>query len=185
MGHKLYMYYASPWYSSRYNTNNGKSTLLPQNVFSGYLTQFALAQYDRVPYNSSLAGTMDDTQNSIKPWEYVVLADGSGAADLNEGTVAFNNPEHFAYDNRITMFAQRSDGSVKPAGEITGGFVERNRTVGIAYSNTAWLFGTNLTGGTLALVCVPVVALIAVIFALIYRKKKKTAAAAAVHNEGE
>ncbi|MBP5242551.1 MAG: hypothetical protein J6Z36_02550, partial [Clostridia bacterium] len=139
MGHKLYMYYASPWYSSRYNTNTGANTLLPQDVFSGYLTQFALAQYDRVPYNSSLVGTAE-TQNSVKPWEYVLLADGSRAADLNEGTVAFkveSSTAHYAYDNRITMFVQRSDGSVKPAGEITGGFVERNMTVGIAYSNTA------------------------------------------------
>ena len=188
MGHRLYMYFASPWYSNRYNTNNGKSTLLPQDVFSGYLTQFALAQYDRVPYNTSLAGTMDDTQNTIKPWEYVLLADGSRAADLNEGTVAFkveSGTAHYAYDNRITMFAQRSDGSVKPAGEITGGFVERNRTVGIAYSNTAGASGTNFTGGTLALVCVPVAALGAVIVALIYRKKKKTAAAAVENNKGE
>ena len=139
MGHKLYMYFASPWYSNRYNTNNGKSTLLPQNVFTGYLTQFALAQYDRVPYNSSLAGTMDDTQNSIKPWEYVVLADNSRAADLNEGTVAFkveSSTAHYAYDNRITMFTQRSDGSVKPSGEITGGFVAKNMTVGVAYINS-------------------------------------------------
>ena len=131
---------------------------------------------------------MDDTQNSIKPWEYVLLADGSRAADLNEGTVAFrveSSTAHYAYDNRITMFAQRSDGSVKPAGEITGGFVERNMTVGVAYSNTAGASGTNFTGGTLALVCVPVAALGAVIVALIYRKKKKTAAAAAVKNEGE
>ena len=185
MGHRLYMYFASPWYSSRYNTNTGASTLLPQEVFTGYLTQLALSQYDRVPYNTSLAGTMEDTQNSVRPWEYVMLADGSRAADLNEGTVAFINTAHFAYDNRITMFVQRSDGSVKPAGEITGGFVERSMTVGIAYSNTAGLFGANLTGGTFALVGVPVAALAAVLFALIYRKKKKAAAAAAANNEGE
>ncbi|MBP1588091.1 MAG: hypothetical protein ILO53_06815, partial [Clostridia bacterium] len=154
-------------------------------VFTGYLTQLALSQYDRVPYNTSLAGTMEDTQNSVRPWEYVMLADGSRAADLNEGTVAFINTAHFAYDNRITMFVQRSDGSVKPAGEITGGFVERSMTVGIAYSNTAGLFGANLTGGTFALVGVPVAALAAVLFALIYRKKKKAAAAAAANNEGE
>ena len=136
MGHKLYMYFASPWYSNRYNTNTGAATLLPQDVFTGYITHFAMAQYDRVPYNSSLAGTLDDTQNSIKPWEYVMIAGGKIAADLNLGTVAFNTENgsaRYAYDNRITMFAQRSDGSVKPAGEITGGFVEKNITVGSAY----------------------------------------------------
>ena len=139
MGHRLYMYYASPWYSSRYNTSTGAGTLLPQDVFSGYLTQFAMAPYDRVPYNSSLAGTVDNTQNSVKPWEYVVLADGSRAADLNEGTIAFrveSSTAHYAYDNRIFMFAQRSDGSVKPAGEITGGIAQKNVTFGVAYINS-------------------------------------------------
>lgn len=130
MGHRLYMYFASPWYSNRYNTNTGANTLLPQDVFSGYLVQFALAQYDRVPYNTS------QTSDTSKAWEYVLLADGKRAADLNEGTVAFkveSSTAHYAYDNRITMFTQRSDGSVKPAAEITGGFVQKNMTVGSAY----------------------------------------------------
>ena len=101
------------------------------------MTQFAIAQYDRVPYNTSLVGTVN-TENSVKPWEYVLLADNSRPADLNEGTIAFNaesSTTHFAYDNRITMFVQRSDGSVKPAGEITGGFLEKNMTVGSTYIN--------------------------------------------------
>ncbi len=138
MGHKLYMYYTSPWYSSRYNTTTGKNTLLPQNVFSGYLTHLALGQYDRVPYNSALIGTAN-IQDTIRPWEYVMLADGSRPADLNEGTIAFtveSNTCRYAYDNRIKMFAQRSDGSVKPAGEITGGFVDKNVAVGSAYINS-------------------------------------------------
>ena len=137
MGHRLYLYYATPWGSSRYNTKTGKETLLPEEVYSGFLTQFAIAQYDRVPYNTSLVGTVN-TENSVKPWEYVLIADNSRPADLNEGTIAFNaesSTTHFAYDNRITMFVQRSDGSVKPAGEITGGFLEKNMTVGSAYIN--------------------------------------------------
>ena len=185
MGHRLYMYYASPWYSDRYNKNTGSDTLLPQNAFTGYLTQLALAQYDRVPYNTSLA-SMTNTESSVKPWEYVMLADHSRPADLNEGTIAFkvdSDTARYAYDNRITMFAQRSDGSVKPAAEITGGFVARNMTVGSAYINTAgnggasggW--GSNFTEGTLALVGVPILALGAIGFALVYRKKKKTAVA--------
>ena len=111
---------------------------MPQNVFSGYLTHLALGQFDRVPYNSSLAGTAN-IQDTIRPWEYVMLADGSRPADLNEGTIAFtveSNTCRYAYDNRIKMFAQRSDGSVKPAGEITGGFVEKNLAVGSAYINS-------------------------------------------------
>lgn len=137
MGHRLYMYYASPWYSSRYNTNTGSKTLLPQDVYSGFLTQFALAQYDRVPYNTSVPSTTD-TESSKKPWEYVMNITDNIHADLNEGTVAFkvDGSAHYAYDNRITMFAQRSDGSVKPAGEITGGFVEKNLSVGSGYINS-------------------------------------------------
>ena len=135
MGHRLYMYYASPWYSSRYNKNTGSTTLLPQDVYSGYLTHFAMAQYDRVPYNTSLAGTVN-TQSTVTPWEYVMLADNSWAADLNEGTIAFKvegDTARYAYDNRITLFVQRSDGSVKPAGEITGGFTQKNMSVGVGY----------------------------------------------------
>ena len=98
------MYFASPWYSSRYNTATGSATLLPQDVFSGYLTQLAMAQYDRVPYNTSAAGTVD-IQSSVKPWEYVLFSGKNLAADLNEGTVAFrveSDTAHYAYDNRIT-----------------------------------------------------------------------------------
>ena len=138
LGHRLYMYYATPWTSARYNTKTGKSTLLPQDVYSGFYTNFALAQYDRVPYNTTLASTTS-TENTVLKWEYILLADGSRPADLNEGTIAFKvdgETARYAYDNRITMFAQRSDGSVKPAGEITGGFVEKNMTVGSGYINS-------------------------------------------------
>ena len=176
MGHRLYMYYASPWYSSRYNTNTGASTLPPQDVFSGYLTQFALAQYDRVPYNNSVVGTTD-TENSVKPWEYVMLADHSRPADLNEGTIAFKvdgDTARYAYDNRITMFVQRSDGSVKPAAEITGGFVSKNVTVGSGYINTSGAAGANFTGGTVALACVPALMLVLIVAALVYKKKKSS-----------
>ena len=185
MGHRLYMYYASPWYSARYNKNTGSDTLLPQNVFSGYLTHLALAQYDRVPYNSSLAKTTN-TEESKKPWEYVMLADHSRPVDLNEGTIAFkadSDTARYAYDNRITMFVQRSDGSVKPAAEITGGFVARNVTVGSGYINTSGTanvsggatggWGSNFTGGTIALIGVPALALGVIVFAFVYKKKKR------------
>ena len=142
MGHRLYMYYASPWYSSYHNKLTGENTLLPQNVFRGYITNFAMGRYDRVPYNSSLTGTVN-TQDSIKPWEYVmVMPEGNSPkfpADLNEGTIAFKSDSdtcRYAYDNRIKLFVQRNDGSVKPAGEITGGFVEKNMTVGSGYITT-------------------------------------------------
>ena len=136
MGHKLYMYYASQWYSSRYNSVNNAGTYLPQDVFTGFISSFALARYDRVPYNTSLASTNSDS--SVKPWEYVMLADNSRPCDLNEGTISFDTTDsysHYAIDNRITMFVQRSDGSIKPAGEITGGFVDRSMAVGNASIN--------------------------------------------------
>ena len=138
MGHRLYMYYATPWNSARYNTKTGQSTLLPQDVYSGFYTNIALARYDRVPYNTTLPSTTN-TESSVLKWEYVLLANGSRHANLNEGTIAFQvdgETARYAYDNRITMFAQRSDGSAKPAGEITGGFVEKNLTVGSGYINS-------------------------------------------------
>ena len=134
-GHKLYMYYACPWYSSRYNANNTVATLLPQNVFTGYYVNMALGQYDRVPYKTELNATTN-TQNGITPWEYVMFSDNSSQCDFNVGNIAFDRSKayyHHAVDNRITMFAQRSDGSVKPAGEITGGFVGKTMGVGTGY----------------------------------------------------
>ena len=134
MGHRIYMYYACPWHSSTYNTKYSRSTYLPQNVFSGYYVNMALAEYDRVPYNTSLESTTN-TENTITPWEYVMLDDGSRRADFNNGAVGFkwdDDGANYALDNRISMFAQRSDGSVKPSGEITGGFVGKTIPVGSA-----------------------------------------------------
>ena len=81
------------------------------------------------------------------------------------------------------MFVQRSDGSVKPAAEITGGFVARNVTVGSGYINTSGTanvsggaiggWGSNFTGGTIALIGIPVLALGAIVFAFVYKKKKR------------
>lgn len=134
MGHEIYMYYACPWHSSTYNSKYSRTTDLPQNVFTGYYVNMALAEYDRVPYNTSLEATTN-TENTITPWEYVMLDDGSRRADFNNGAVGFkwdDDGANYAVDNRISMFAQRSDGSVKPAGEITGGFVGKTIPVGSA-----------------------------------------------------
>ena len=125
-GQELYLYYASPYYSADYNKKNNAHTDLPQDVFSGYITHLALAEGDRVPYNSKLASTAD-TQSSALKWEYVV--DGnSSPVDLNAGAVSYK--PHHAEDCRVYMFAQRSDGSVKPSGEITGGFTSSKYNVG-------------------------------------------------------
>ena len=134
-GHKLYMYYACQWNSSRYNKNNNAGTYLPQDVFTGFCKDFALSRYDRVPYNTSLEGTTE-TGTGYTPWEYVMYRDNSTHADLNKGLVSIKKDDdytHYAQDIRVTMFVQRSDGSVKPAGEITGGFLSPTVDIGSIY----------------------------------------------------
>lgn len=128
-GYELYMYYASPYYSQTYNTKNNTNTKLPQDVFTGYITHLAFCESDRVPYNDKLNTNASTNGNqSVFKWEYVMKAGNSGHIDLNEGAVSY--APHKAVDIRISMFAQRIDGSVKPAGEITGGFVESKYNVG-------------------------------------------------------
>ena len=129
---ELYMYYCSPYTSARFNRAQSKAktgivTALPEEVFSAPLSKLAFALYDRVPYNSSLPGT-SSTGDEIMRWEYVMLSDHSAPADLTAGTGVFSGDSFV--DNRVTMFAQRLDGSVKPAGEITGGFVAEQMKVG-------------------------------------------------------
>jgi hypothetical protein len=124
-GYELYMYYASPYYSQTYNTKNNAKTALPQDVYTGYITHLAFTESDRVPYNSSVSSS---SGQSVCKWEYIMKADNSDHVDLNEGAVCYRSPA--AVDIRVSMFAQRIDGSVKPAGEITGGFVDSKYKVG-------------------------------------------------------
>ncbi len=125
-GDSIHMYYASPYYSEDYNFKNNASTLLPQDVYSGCITKLAFAESDRVPYNTALA--QSDESENIMPWEYVMQSNNEVPADLNQGAVSYS--PHHAGDIRISMFAQRMDGSVKPSGEITGGFLEETYAVG-------------------------------------------------------
>ena len=129
---ELYMYFCSPFTSARYNRAQAKAktgvvTALPQDVFSAPLSKLAFALYDRVPYNSDLPGTASTGNESMK-WEYVMLSDHSAPVDFTAGTATITSD--YLIDNRVTMFAQRLDGSVKPAGEITGGFVAEQMNVG-------------------------------------------------------
>ena len=135
---ELYMYYCSPYTSERFNRKQKKAktgivTVLPEEVFSAPLSKLAFALYDRVPYNSALAST-DKTGSEVKRWEYVMLSDHSAPADLTSGSHLIGSGGYI-HDNRVTMFAQRSDGSVKGAGEITGGFVSESMTVGSLFIN--------------------------------------------------
>ena len=120
--HPLYMYYCSPVVSEEYNDAKGANTAMPDEVFSAPISKMAFARYDRVPYNSSLPGT-DETGSTILPWEYVMLSDHSAPADFNAGAFWIDN-DGYMDDNRITMFLQRYDGSFKPCGQITGGFLD-------------------------------------------------------------
>ncbi|MBO4893671.1 MAG: hypothetical protein J5562_01995 [Clostridia bacterium] len=126
-GRELYLYYASAYYSSEYNKTHNADTLMPQDVFTGYVTKMALAKSDRVPYNETSA-TAGAQGQSLMRWEYVMQSGEKTHADLNRGAVGYSSNR--GSDVRISMFVQRSDGSVKPSGEITGGFVESTYDVG-------------------------------------------------------
>lgn len=54
--------------------------------------------------------------------------------DFNEGAVKFDS-DHMTTDNRIAMFAQREDGSVKRSAEITGGYLSSLVTENKLYLN--------------------------------------------------
>ncbi len=61
-----------------------------------------------------------------------MYSDHSARADFTSGSYDIG-PGGYVEDNRVTMFAQRSDGSVKPAGEITGGFVSDTMETGTLF----------------------------------------------------
>ena len=114
---EMYMYYCSPVVSEEYNEAKGEDTVMPEDYFSAPISRMGFARYDRVPSNSEQEGA-----DGITPWEYVMLADHSAPADFNAGAIGFDSHGYFE-DTRITMFLQRYDGSVKPSGKITGGFL--------------------------------------------------------------
>lgn len=156
-GSELYLYYASPFWSSRYNSDNRALTILPNQFFSGPITQFAFARNDRVPYNTSLASTAD-TDGSVLKWEYVMQSDYSAPVDLNAGMATIYNEDSSKFvdtmdsgtidastdgqivDVRLTMFVHRSQygtgidsvtqGEPKASAQITGGFLSSTMDVG-------------------------------------------------------
>ena len=130
-GAELYMYYTSQFWSKSYNNDKRANTKLPMDVFSGYYTNLAFAPYDRVPYNTSQTVAATSGETLIK-WEYVMQNDNTSPANMNSGITSVDS-DHRAIDTRITMFAQRSDGSIKSSAEITGGFVSDTMDVGKVY----------------------------------------------------
>ena len=60
-----------------------------------------------------------------------MVSDHSAPADFNTGAFSIDN-DGYMEDNRITMFLQRYDGSIKPCGQITGGFLDEYMDFGTA-----------------------------------------------------
>ena len=130
-GTPLYMYYASEFYSGRYNTLNNANTLLPMDVYSTPYTALAMARYDRVPYDFDKDVESTSGESIIK-WEHIMDNETRLPADLNYGAIKFND-DYYTVDNRVMMFAQRYDGSVKYGAEITGGFNAKSTNKGELY----------------------------------------------------
>ena len=136
-GPEIYMYYATPYAAKEYNQrvkNDPKAMLssMPDTYYSSPLTKIAFACYDRVPYNEKLEASTSDSR-TIMRWEYVMQANNKAHIDLNEGAIKFDN-DYKTGDNRISMFVQREDGSVKPSAEITGGYVDEYEDIGYLMS---------------------------------------------------
>ena len=121
-GPKIYMYYTTVYNAKKYNKNKGTDarkmmSSMPDDYFKTPLTKIAFALGDRVPYQDGISSS--GLSNNL-PWERVLYDDNKTAAELNDGAVWFDD-DYNSMENRIYMFAQREDGSVKGAGEITGG----------------------------------------------------------------
>ena len=79
----------------------------------------------------SIAAVSGNGYNEYLPWEYVMEREDAAPIDVNYGAASCNGD--YCEDVRVHMFAQRSDGRVKPAGQITGGFLESTYEVGDVY----------------------------------------------------
>ncbi len=123
-GPEIYLYYTSMEAAQSYNQRAAKESLtlstMPKDYLSSPLTKIGFALYDYVPYSKEIEAASSGSEE-MTPWEYVMKSDNKAAANLNEGAVFFNS-DHMMSDNRLTMFAQRADGNVKPSAEITGGY---------------------------------------------------------------
>ena len=124
-GPEIYMYFTTTYAAKNYNENvkrdsKKKFSTMPKDYLLSPLTKIGFALYDYVPYSQELAAASSGSEE-ITPWEYVMNSNNKSQIDLNEGAVSFDK-NHLTGDNRITMFAQREAGNVKPSAEITGGY---------------------------------------------------------------
>jgi len=90
-----------------------------------------MARYDRVPYDFDKDVESTSGESIIK-WEHIMDNETRLPADLNYGAIKFND-DYYTVDNRVMMFAQRYDGSVKYGAEITGGFNAESTNKGELY----------------------------------------------------
>lgn len=137
-GAKIYMYYTTPWVSSKYNEKIGSDvrkdrSVNPKDILKSPLTRICFTTYDRVPYSKD-SGVDPMFGDDARAWEYVLYSDGKTHVDLNDGTFKFDD-DYLTENNRINMFVQRMDGSVKGAAEITGGFVSGKLEIGEMWLN--------------------------------------------------
>ncbi len=132
-GSAIYMYYTTPWIASRYNDKLGSDTRKnrsadPKDYLRSPLTRICFTRYDRVPYNED-SGVDAEFGDDKRAWEYVLYNDSLTTVDLNDGAIRFDS-NYKTENNRINMFVQREDGSIKPGAEIIGGYVSGKARIG-------------------------------------------------------
>ena len=137
-GPAIYMYYTTPWVVSKYNEKLGNDTrknrsASPVDYLKSPLTRIAFTRYDRVPYSKE-SGVDSEFGDDSRAWEYILYDDSKTPVDLNDGTVKFDD-NYLTENNKINMFAQREDGSVKTSAEITGGYVSDKAELGEMWLN--------------------------------------------------
>ena len=124
-GPKIYMYYTTTYAAENYNEKMRSEkrpvySTMPKDYMKSPLTKIAFALHDYVPYSEEIAAASTGGDD-LKPWEYVMKSNNKEHLDFNEGAISFDS-KHMTSDNRVTMFVQREDGSVKTSAEITGGY---------------------------------------------------------------
>lgn len=140
-GAPIYMYYTTTWAVEQYNAGVGKDVRknlspMPKDYLKSPLTRICFTRYDLVPYSID-GGSADWAASSgddSRPWEYVMDSDYAAPVDFNDGAVKLDRDLH-TENNRISMFAQRADGSVKGAAEITGGYMSTKAQIGEMWHN--------------------------------------------------
>ena len=125
-GPPIYMYYTTTYAVRQYNkkaNSDSRKNLSPEpkDYLKSPITRLCFTRYDRVPYNKD-SGVDPQFGDDTRAWEYILYTDSKTPVDFNDGAVKLNS-DLSAENNKITMFAQREDGSVKQSAEITGGYV--------------------------------------------------------------